>query len=96
MRRIASDVVIERLWTDLLIETEIGVRDPIALVDVMLGQVAAQNQMHTKQIDERQSPIAKRTIARVVLQILYSLLPEGVIAQIAILTDPTAVAVTTL
>jgi hypothetical protein len=70
---------------------EIGVRDPIAPVDVMLGQVAAPNQMHMKRIDEKQSPTAKKITAKVARQILY-FLPVEVIAEIVILTGPIAVA----
>jgi hypothetical protein len=51
--------------TGLRIVNEIEVRDLIAPTDVMLGQVAAPNKMHTKQIDEKQLPIERKTIVRV-------------------------------
>jgi hypothetical protein len=95
MKRTASDVAIERLWTDHLIVIEIGVRDHIAPVDVMLGQVAAPNQTPMKRIDEKQSPIAKRITARVVWPIPYSpLLVEATAETVTVtvtLTDRTAV-----
>lgn len=92
MKRIVSDVAIERLWTDLLTVIEIGVRDPIALVDVILGQVAAPNQTHMKRIDEKPSLIVKRITGRLAQQILCSLLAVEVIAETVILTDPIVVA----
>jgi hypothetical protein len=89
--------VIELQWIDLSIVTETEVRDHIAQVDVMLGQAAAPSQMHTKQIDERQSPTGKRIIARLASQILYCLLAVEAIAaakEIVISIDHTEAAAT--
>jgi hypothetical protein len=69
------------------------VRDPIAPVDVKLGQVAAPNQTPMKRIDEKQSPIVRRITARVAWPIPYSPLLVGAIAETvtATLIDRTAV-----
>lgn len=91
MRRTVSDVAIGRLWTDHLIVIEIGVRDPIALVGVMLGQAAALNQTHMKQIDERRLPIERRITGKVARLIPYSHLPVEETAEIVILIGLIAV-----
>lgn len=72
--------------------TETGLRDHIGQVDGMPGQAAAQSQMHMKQIDEKQSPIGKKIIARLAWQVRYSLLAVEEIVVSAISINPTAAA----
>jgi hypothetical protein len=96
MRGTVSGVAIGRLWTDLLIAIEIGVRDPIAPVDVMLGQAAALNRTHMKRIDERRLPIEKRITGKVARPTPYSHLPVEGTAGIVTLIGLIAVGAMTL
>ena len=55
-----------------MIETEVTeVRDHTVPTDAILGQVAVQSQMRTKQIGAKQLPIARRIIAKAALRIHY-------------------------
>jgi hypothetical protein len=64
-------------------ETEVTeVRDHTVPADAMLGQVAVQSQMRTKQIGAKQLPIARRIIAKAVLRIRYFPLADEAIGVI--------------
>jgi len=69
-RRTETAVEREILSRNLSIVRETEVRDLIAIMDAMLGLVAVQNPMHTKQTGGRQLPIEKEIIARPTQQTL--------------------------
>lgn len=55
------------------------VRDYTVIVDVMLGQVAVQSQMHTKRIGEKLLPTVRRIIVKLAVWIPSYLLAVEVI-----------------
>jgi hypothetical protein len=73
-RKTVSSAERDPQWTDLHIVIGKKVRDHIAAVDDMLGQVVVRSQTRTRPIDEKQSPTEKRITARPMLQIPYCLL----------------------
>ena len=101
-RKTVSSAERDPQWTDLLIVTGKKVRDHIAPVDDMLGQVVVRSQTRTKPIDEKRSPTERRITARPVLQIPYCLLAaeatdltvtaSAIVRGTVILIDPIAVA----
>jgi hypothetical protein len=101
-RKTVSSAERDPQWTDLLIVIGKKVRDHIAPVDDMLGQVVVRSQTRTKPIDEKRSPTERRITARPVLQIPYCLLAaeatdltvtaSAIVRGTVISIDPIAVA----
>jgi hypothetical protein len=84
LRKIARSVAKEIPWRSHCTVTGIGateteVRDLIVPVHGILGLAVVQNPMRTRQTDEKQLQIERRTIVKPTLQIRYYLLVGGVV-----------------